>query len=39
MKTTNLDTLIDIHVRKLGTQKRDKFQNELRLDILGESTK
>jgi len=37
MKTTSLDTLIDKHVGKLGTKKRDKFENELRLDILGET--
>jgi len=37
MKTTSLDTLIDKHIGKLGTQKRDKFENELRLDILGET--
>ena len=39
MKTTSLDTLIDKHVGKLGTQKRDEFENELRLDILGETIK
>jgi DNA-binding XRE family transcriptional regulator len=37
MKTTSLDTLIDKHIGKEGTQKRDKFENELRLDILGET--
>lgn len=37
MKTTSLDTLIDKHIGKLGTQKRDKFENELRLDLLGET--
>jgi len=37
MKTTSLDTLIDKHVGKLGTQKREKLENELRLDILGET--
>jgi len=37
MKTTSLDTLIDKHVGKIGTQKRDNFENELRLDILGET--
>ena len=37
MKTTSLDTLIDKHVGKLGTQRRDKFENELRLDLLGET--
>ena len=39
MKTTSLDTLIDKHIGKLGTSKRDKFENELRLDILGEAIK
>ena len=38
-KTTSLDTLIDEHVGKLGTQKRDKFENELQLEILGETMK
>ena len=37
MKTTSLDTLIDKHIGKIGTEKRDKFENELRLDILGET--
>jgi DNA-binding XRE family transcriptional regulator len=37
MKTTSLDTLIDKHIGKLGTQKRYEFENELRLDILGKT--
>jgi len=37
MKTTSLDILIDKHVGKLGTQNRDNFENELRLDILGKT--
>lgn len=37
MKTASLDTLIDKHIGKIGTKKRDKFENELRLDILGET--
>ncbi len=37
MKTTSLDTLIDKHIGKIGTDERDKFENELRLDILGET--
>ena len=39
MKTTNLDTLIDKHIGKVGTDKRDGFENELRLDIIGETIK
>ncbi|MEP7197687.1 MAG: helix-turn-helix transcriptional regulator [Saprospiraceae bacterium] len=39
MKTTSLDTLIDKHIGKIGTKKRDAFENELRLDLLGEAIK
>ena len=39
MKTTSLDTLIDQHIGIIGTKKRDKFENELRLDIIGETIK
>ncbi len=39
MKTTSLDTLIDRHIGKDGTKRRDKFENELRLDIIGETIK
>ncbi|MBK9271967.1 MAG: helix-turn-helix transcriptional regulator [Saprospiraceae bacterium] len=39
MKTTSLDTLIDKHIGKIGTKKRDAFENELRLDLLGEAVK
>ncbi len=39
MRTTSLDTLIDKHVGKIGTPERDKFENELRLDIIGETIK
>ena len=37
MKTTSLDTLIDKHIGEVGTSKRDKFENELRLDVLGQT--
>ncbi len=39
MKTYSLDEMIDKHVGKLGTPKRDAFENELRLDLLGEAIK
>ncbi len=39
MRTTSLDTLIDKHIGKIGTPERDKFENELRLDIIGETIK
>ena len=38
-KTVSLDSLIDKHVGKIGTPKRNNFENELRLDILGETIK
>jgi HTH-type transcriptional regulator/antitoxin HipB len=34
-KTTSLDTLIDKHIGKRGTKKREAFENELRIDLLG----
>ncbi len=39
MKTTSLDELIDKHIGKVGTQKRDEFEYELSLDLLGEAIK
>ena len=39
MKTYSLDEMIDKHVGKLGTPKREAFENELRLDLLGEAIK
>jgi len=35
MKTTSLETLIDKHVGKKGTENRDQFEEDLRLDVLG----
>ena len=39
LKTTSLEVLIDKHIGKIGTSKRDAFENELQLDILGETIK
>ncbi len=39
MKATSLDALIDRHIGKVGTKRRDEFENELRLDIIGETIK
>jgi DNA-binding XRE family transcriptional regulator len=39
MKTYTLDELTDKHIGKLGTPKREAFENELRLDLLGEAIK
>lgn len=39
LKTVSLDTMIDKHIGKLGTEKREKFENELRIDLLGHAIK
>ncbi len=39
LKTTSLDELIDKHIGEMGTEKRDAFEEELRLDILGHTIK
>lgn len=38
-KTVSLDTMIDKHIGKRGTPKRDTFENELRIDLLGQAIK
>ncbi len=37
MKTYSLEEMTDKHIGKKGTKKRDEFDNELRLDLLGHS--
>lgn len=39
LKTVSLDSMIDKHIGKVGTEKRDKFENELRIDLLGQAIK
>lgn len=39
LKTTSLEVLIDKHIGKIGTEKRDAFEHELQLDIIGETIK
>lgn len=39
LKTTSLDVLIDKHIGKIGTEKRDTFEYELQLDIIGATIK
>jgi DNA-binding XRE family transcriptional regulator len=39
MKTYSLEEMTDNHIGKIGTPKRDAFENELRLDILGQTIK
>jgi DNA-binding XRE family transcriptional regulator len=37
MKTYSLEELTDQYIGKKGTKKRDEFENELRLDLLGQA--
>ncbi len=39
MKTYSLEELTDQYIGKTGTKKRDAFENELRLDLLGQAIK
>ena len=38
-KTVSLDTMINKHIGKRGTDKREAFEHELRIDLLGEAIK
>lgn len=38
-KTVSLDTMIDKHIGEPGTEKREAFENELRVDLLGKAIK
>ena len=38
-KTVSLDEMLDKHIGKRGTQKREIFENQLRLDLLGHAIK
>ena len=38
-KTVSLDSMIDKHIGEIGSEKRDFFENELRIDLLGETIK
>lgn len=37
MKTYSLENITDKYIGKKGTKNRDKFDNELRIDLLGEA--
>ena len=37
MKTYSLEELTDKYIGEKGTKKRDEFENELRLDLLGQA--
>ena len=39
LKTYSLEEMLDKHIGRLGTPKRETFENELRLDFLGEAIK
>ena len=39
MKTYSLEELTDKYIGTKGTKKRDEFENELRLDLLGQAVK
>lgn len=38
-KTVSLDQMIDKHIGEPGTEKREAFENELRIDLLGHAIK
>lgn len=37
LKTVPLSTMIDKHIGKQGSEKREAFENELRIYLLGEA--
>ncbi|MCZ2101259.1 MAG: helix-turn-helix domain-containing protein [Chitinophagales bacterium] len=39
MKTYSLEDLTDEYIEKKGTKKRNEFENDLRLDLLGQAIK
>ena len=39
LKTVSLDTMIDNHIGKRGTSKREIFENELKIELLGHAIK
>lgn len=39
LKAVPLDTMIDKHIGKRGTKRRDAFEHELRIDLLGMAIK
>ncbi len=39
MKIYSLDEMVDKHIGKPGTPKREAFESELRIDLLGEAIK
>jgi len=39
LKTVSLDAMIDKHIGKRGMPKREAFETELRIDLLGQAIK
>ena len=39
MKTYSLEELTDTYIGEIGSKKREAFENELRLDLLGKAIK
>lgn len=39
LESVSLDTMIDKHIGSRGTVKREAFENELRIDLLGHAIK
>ena len=39
LKTVSLDTMIDKHIGKIGTKRRDAFESELKIELLGNAIK
>lgn len=39
LKAVSLDTMINKHIGERGTPRRDAFENELRIDLLGQAIK
>ena len=38
-KTVSLDKMINKHIGERGTERREAFENELRIDLLGQAIK
>lgn len=39
MQTTCFNEVLDIHIGKRGSKKREKFEQELRIELLGDAIK
>jgi HTH-type transcriptional regulator/antitoxin HipB len=39
LKTVSLDEMVNKHIGKSGTPKRDQFEHELRIELLGQAIK